>query len=156
MTFVFDASSLVVLKNFYPDRFPTLWANIDGLVGAGRLVSVREVFHELAAYDDVDFIQEWAKDNKQIFLAPSQAETLFVAKIFRVPHFQNLIAQRSRLNGKPVADPFVIASAWERGGTVVTEESLKPNAAKIPNVCKHFNIRCISLEGFMEEEGWAF
>jgi hypothetical protein len=35
-------------------------------------------------------------------------------------------------------------------------ELLKPNAAKIPNICKHFKIPCMTLEEFMEAEGWQF
>jgi hypothetical protein len=38
----------------------------------------------------------------------------------------------------------------------VTEEKLKPNAAKIPNVCAHFQIPCINLERFMRDQNWSF
>ena len=31
-----------------------------------------------------------------------------------------------------------------------------PNAAKIPNVCDHFGIPCVNLEGFMAKEKWEF
>jgi hypothetical protein len=55
-----------------------------------------------------------------------------------------------------VADPFVIACAKIHDGTVVTEEQFKPNAAKIPNVCQHFNIPCVDLEGFMKQQAWSF
>ena len=58
--------------------------------------------------------------------------------------------------GKPVADPFVIARAKISGACVVTQEKKTDNAAKIPNVCDHFGIRCINLEGFMEKESWKF
>ena len=43
-----------------------------------------------------------------------------------------------------------------KGGTVVTEEKLKPNAAKFPNVCAHFQVPCINLEIFMQTMGWSF
>ena len=62
------------------------------------------------------------------------------------------------LHGTPVADPFVIACAKIRQGTVVTEERLKPHAAKIPNVCQHpgVSVPCIDLEDFMQKQGWSF
>jgi hypothetical protein len=60
------------------------------------------------------------------------------------------------MKGEPVADPFVIACVKIKVGTVVTQEQLKPNAAKIPNVCSHFNVPCIDLERFMQQQGWAF
>lgn len=71
-------------------------------------------------------------------------------------HFQTLIGRESILRGTPVADPFVIAKAGVEGGIVVTEEQFKKNAAKIPNVCKHFGIDWVDLERFMEREGWQF
>lgn len=73
-----------------------------------------------------------------------------------MPHFQNLVTERNRLTGRPIADPFVIALAEAINGCVVTQEKEKPNAAKIPNVCDHFDIECTNLQGFMEREGWKF
>jgi hypothetical protein len=35
-------------------------------------------------------------------------------------------------------------------------ELLKPHAAKIPNICQHFTVPCMTLEEFMEAEGWRF
>lgn len=156
MNYVFDTSSLIHLGNYFPARFPSLWKQIDGLVQVGRLISVREVFNELHTYNDKDFIQEWAKNNNVVFPTPDRDELLFVAQIFSVKHFQALIGQKSILKGTPVADPFVIASAKTGSACVVTQESKKDNAAKIPNICEHFSIPCTNLEGFMEKEGWSF
>jgi len=89
--------------------------------------------------------------------SPSPEELRFVARIFTVPHFQTLIRKQERLQGKPVADPFVIAKAATTDDAwVVTQEQMRPNAARIPNVCDRFNIPCTSLEGFMEREDWTF
>jgi hypothetical protein len=73
-----------------------------------------------------------------------------------VPHFQQIIGTKARLTGTPVADPFVIASAGVRNGTVVTQERRKPNSAKIPTVCDHFGIKSVNLEDFMRNIGWTF
>jgi len=67
-----------------------------------------------------------------------------------------MVRKQERLKGKPVADPFVIARAQISGGCVVTEEKNTKNAARIPNVCAHFHMPCINLEGFMEKENWKF
>jgi hypothetical protein len=80
----------------------------------------------------------------------------FVAEIFSVPHFQQLVSEQQRLKGVPVADPFVIAMAKIRCGCVVTEEVKKPGAARIPNVCEHFGIACCNIEAFMEAKEWQF
>jgi Domain of unknown function (DUF4411) len=76
--------------------------------------------------------------------------------IFSAPQFQNLVTQKNILAGRPVADPFLIASAKIKSGCVVTEEEIKEHAAKTPNVCEHFNVQFTNLEGFMKLEGWSF
>ena len=156
MTYVFDTGAFIVLKNFYPTSFPTLWKNLDKLAAIRSLVSVREVFNELHNYNDADFIQDWAKQHKNLFAKPGNPELLFVQRILAVPHFQALIGAKQLAKGTPVADPFVIAAAAIHQATVVTQEQLKPNAAKVPNVCKHFGISCANLEQFMANQGWTF
>lgn len=157
MKYVFDTSAFIVLKNYYPTTFTTLWSRIDTLAGNGAIVSVREVFNELHNYNDVDFIQGWAKQHKTIFAKPSNDELLVVRQILAIPHFQTLIGNKAILKGTPVADPFIVAAGKViKDATVVTQEGLKPNAAKVPNVCEHFKVSCINLETFMAQQGWAF
>jgi len=156
MSYVFDASAFIVLKNFYPSTFPTLWKRIDGFAADGTIISVREVFNELHNYNDVDFIQDWAVGNKSIFVKPGNEELLIVQQILAIPHFQTLIGNKAILRGTPVADPFVVAAAKAKSFTVVTQEHYKPNAAKLPNVCQHFNVPCVKLDIFMAHQGWTF
>ena len=156
MKYVFDSDSLIILfRHYYPERFPTLWEKFDALALEGKLISVREVFNEIGSSGDS--LGTWAKEQKNILFLESTVEELkFVSEIFQVLHFQAMIRKQERLKGKPVADPFVIARAKISGACVVTQEKKTENAAKIPNVCDHFGIRCINLEGFMEEENWTF
>lgn len=157
MIYVFDCSPLVVLfRHYYPERFPSLWEKFSAIIDAGQVTSVREVANEIDSYAQVDRLTEWANESKPFFPKPSVAELGFIVEIFRVKHFHELIRKKERLAGKPVADPFVIARACIAGGCVVTQESRKNNAAKIPNVCDHFGISCINLEEFMERENWIF
>lgn len=165
MIYVFDTSSVRALQHFYPRVFKSIWDGLDDLVAQERLISTREVFHELESQAISSELVEWVKDNKEIFRMPIAAELQFVAEIFKVKHFQALIGKQQRLKGTPVADPFVIACAKAHDGTVVTEEGWlrpskaltpKPNAAKIPNVCAHFKVPCVDLEAFMQQQGWTF
>ena len=152
-----DTSSIIVLKNFYPSRFPTLWKSIDQLLKLKRLLSTREVLKELKLREGQDMILKWAESNKYIFRIPTNEELQFVNQIFSVAHFRSLISQESLLKGSPVADPFVVAAAKiVKNGCVITEESKKANAAKIPNVCDYFGLECTNIEGLMKREGWAF
>ncbi len=158
MKYVFDSNSLMNLFwHYYPKRFPTLWEKFDALVSGGELISVREVFNEIGSSEDS--LGTWAKEHKNVlFLESTVKELQFVAEIFQVRnfHFQAMVRKQERLQGKPVADPFVIAKAKILNACVVTQEKNTEKAAKIPNVCDHFKIPCIDLEGFMEKENWTF
>lgn len=156
MVFVFDTNSLSVLKNYYPERFPTFWSHFDGAIASGTVVYVREVCNEIQKIGNSQWLLDWVQQHRDIFLTPSTAETEFVAEIFRVPHFRNLVSERQRLAGSVVADPFVIACARVQEGCVITEEAFRPNAARIPNVCQHFGIDCTNFEGFLDRMGWEF
>lgn len=157
MIYVFDNNSLSKLKHFYPNVFRSLWEGLDALVQSGELISTKEVLNEMERGSPNTHVNSWLKDRKHLFTTPDATELSIVAQILSIPHFQNLIGETQRLKGTPVADPFVIACAIARGGTVVTEELYKPNAAKIPNVCEHFgNVPCITLEEFMESQNWGF
>lgn len=79
-----------------------------------------------------------------------------VSVIYAIEHFQANIERQKMLKGGNNADPFVIAKAAVSEGQVVTLEKLKPNAAKIPNICAHFDVACLSLEEFMQQEDWKF
>jgi hypothetical protein len=156
MVYIFDTSSFIVLNNYFPKNFPTLWEKIDLLLKEDKFISVQEVFKELEPGRNKKFLLDWVTSNKKIFLKPTQNETLFVSEIFKIKHFQYLVSERQMLQGKPVADPFIIACAKIKKGCVITEEAFKPNAARIPNVCQHFEIDCTNVEGFMDREGWQF
>lgn len=156
MLYVFDTSSFIVVGHYFPNRFPSFWERFDKAVADGEIVSTREVDLELDRECTRLHLREWLTKHHELFTIPTSAETNFVAKIFAIAHFRQLVAQKQRLKGSPVADPFVIACASVRNGCVVTEEMTKGNAAKIPNVCKHFSVPCINIEGFMEAEKWRF
>lgn len=156
MSYVFDNGPLSALfRNYYRSRFPSLWQRFDQLVDAGRLVSTREVFREIED-SSIESLLAWAKDNRELFATPTAEEGAFVAKIYAVPHFQQNIEQKKLLRGGKVADAFVIARAACESRTVVTTELMRPNAVKIPNICRHFGVKCLSLADFMEAEGWTF
>jgi hypothetical protein len=154
--YVFDNSPLSTLfRNYYPKRFPSLWKNFDALVAGSGLISTREAYREIED-SNIASLRDWAKNNEHLFPVPNANEGAFVAKIYAVQHFQQNIEQQKLLKGGRNADPFVISKAAVDKATVVTMELFKDNAAKIPNICKHFGIPCMTLEEFMEAEGWQF
>ena len=156
MIYIFDSSPLIDLfKYYYPTRFPSLWESFDSLVAEGRIISVKEVRNEIEGGGDR--LADWVKENREIFTMPTNEELVIVSDIFKVKHFQAMIRRKERLQGKPVADPFVIAKAGVlENSCVVTLEIYKEHAAKMPNVCEHFGIPWLNLEDFMEKENWSF
>lgn len=154
--YVFDSGPLINLfRYYYRSRFPSLWDQFDQMVADSRITSTREVFNELQGHGDG--LASWCKGNRQVFVTPTTIELMTVKEIFNVGHFQAMIRKKERLEGKPVADPFVIARArCLENGCVVTAESNNPNAAKIPNVCERFDVDCTNLEGFMKLNSWLF
>lgn len=155
--YVFDTNSLsVILKHYYPERFPSLWIKLDEMLVNRDVMLVRESYNEIMKLNAKDRPAKWAQENRRLFSTPSLEELEFVNEIFAITHFQQLIEKKKILGGRPIADPFVIARAKIEGAVVVTEEVYKENGAKIPNVCEHFGIECINLEDFMTKEGWQF
>lgn len=118
-------------------------------------MSTREVLREIED-SAISSLIEWCAEHKDVFTTPTADEGVFVSKIYSVRNFQQNIEQKKIYKGGKNADPFVIAKAAVIAGTVVTLEQKKPNAARIPNICKHFDVQCVSLEDFMEAENWEF
>lgn len=154
--FILDSNVFRVLGGYYPEAFPSFWEQFNVAVANGEVGSVREVQKEVELQNFSDHIGLWVAENPLVFPAPSEDEMAAVAEIFRVAHFQQLIGEKQRLRGQPVADPFLVARAKCGGGCVVTQEGRLPNAAKIPNVCEHFGVDCIDLQGLLRRLGWRF
>jgi len=155
MIYVFDTSPLITLFTYYyKSRFPTLWEKFDKILSEQKIVSTRENLREIETQNQD--LYNWANDHIELFEIPTADEALFIRQIYNNKHFQHNLEHQKLLYGGNIADPFVIAKAKAISGTVVTNEQFKPNAAKIPNICNHFNISCINLEEFMEQENWTF
>lgn len=155
MVYILDTSFIIQLhENYYRENFVTLWGLFDEMLAAGQFTSTREVRRELEEQSDV--ATKWAEANNDLFTTPTAEEGRFVANIYAVKHFQQNIELKKILKGGKNADPFVIARAAVLDGTVLTMEQLKPNAAKIPNICDHFKLPCMDLRGFMTAEKWSF
>jgi hypothetical protein len=155
VSYVIDTSVISMLhRNYYRKQFPTLWKLFDAMVDDGKVTSCREALRELEEFGGSAY--NWAKEHPELFSVPSAKDGAMVAKIYAVKNFQANIEKQKIYKGGLCADPFLIARAHSIEGTVLTMEQFKQNAAKIPNICKHFNVPCVDLEEFMEKEKWTF
>ncbi|MDD9815733.1 MAG: DUF4411 family protein [Gammaproteobacteria bacterium] len=160
MHYVLDTGFFADSRVYYQDVFPGFWEKIKDAVNQDVISSVEEVRAELERYGGPqEHLLDWIKDHRNIFTQPSLAEQDKVRQILAVPEFQALVSSKNRLKGHPAADPFVIAKAWELGGSVVTTErkgSGNTPRIGIPYACEQFKVRCILPETFMEEMDWRF
>jgi len=154
--YIVDNSSFMVLGTYYPESFPTIWKKINDLVESGDFLSVKEVQKEIEAGCKFLHIEKWVKNNKAIFKKPTSQELTFVTEMFKEEKNRELIKHKNILNGSPVADPFIIASAKINGAIVITEESYKRGGARIPSICEKYDIDCIKIEQFLILEELIF
>lgn len=154
--YILDTSSILVMQSYFPVAFPTFWSHLDTLVGMGEAFSVRECLREINSRSTQKHLLDWVDLNRHVFRTPNQAETRFVSQIFEDFQPAQIVKQKAVLEGTPVADPFVVAAGKVHGACVITEESIKPQASRIPNICNHYNIDCTNLEGMLSREGWRF
>ena len=104
-----------IYRFYYKDRFPSFWIRFDNLVSSRRASSVSEVETELKGPIGLSSaVQELKWLNQEFFSLPSSGEQDFIAQIFRIPHFLNLLSAKAITKGTPVADPFVIAKASDQ------------------------------------------
>lgn len=162
MIYIFDTSVFIAMFNwYYESRFPTLWNKFYEMISLNEIISVKEVYQEIMINPklpkpNAERLTKWVKENKIIFEEIGEDESNYLKEIFENEHFQQLIGEKQRQIGSPVADPFLIAKARYCNGCVVTDEAYKANSSKVPNVCESFNIEYASLEMFMTKENWIF
>ena len=149
--YVIDTSIWIHLGRHHPpDIFRSLWQRFDAAIAVGNVVSPEEVLHELEQGDDT--LAASLGVRVRLFVPLDEAQMTAVAEVVRAcPGLVDEEAERGR------ADPFVVALARVRGGTVVTGE--RPRRAssapfRIPDACTHYGLGCLDWFGFLREVGW--
>ena len=149
----FDTSAFIngQRDQFPPDVFPGLWPKIAGLIALGQVQAVDSVLQELARRDDET--TAWAKAQRGLFVPLEVDVQRCTRQVLKA--CPKLIGVGS---GRSGADPFVVALALARDGTVVTDEKATGNVRKpkIPDACEAVGVRCVNLLAFIREQGWAF
>jgi hypothetical protein len=150
--YVLDTNVFFTLGHYFPSIFPSIWKFLNDQAQSENICSVKEVLMELDNHCPFEHIEKWVSNHKNIFKKPIESELKFVNKLFENKEFLGLVRRKNLLKGLPVADPFVISAAKIHQKTVVTQETLKPHGATIPNVCQKLNIPCINVERFFKLE----
>ena len=154
MVYVLDTNIFRKLLDHFPKKgkaFEAVWDAIDDAIENKTIISVDECFNEIANHyspDSENF--KWVKKRKEMFLNPSNAESLVLKELFQKTKMQESIHTKNILNNRPSADAYLAAKAKVLDATVVTSESYKPHSAQLPNICEELNVKYISYDDFME------
>lgn len=157
--YVIDTCSLIKLSEDYPpDVFSIVWDAINQLAESGVLVSSVEVLDELRKTENKDDdVLMWAESHGTIFLPLDGFVQQKALEILAT--FENLVDLNKK---KSSADAFVIGTAIMYACAVVTDEKPTNNLAgsghkvRIPDVCKHYKVRYLTLVEMLRAEGVRF
>ena len=149
--YIFDASIWIHINRYHPpDIFTSLWSRLLESVSSGHLLSPDEVLHELEK--GVDDLAERLKRIDRLFVALEEEVQFAVSRVMKeCPGLCDVEADRNR------ADPFVIALAMVRSGTVVSAEGRRrSNVARprIPDACERVGVAHIDWFGFLRAQEW--
>lgn len=143
-TYNFDASALIIMKNWYPiSRFAPLWKEIEFLFESNKAYIVKEVYEELMSKDDE--LAEWIRSRKSYMVIDLNIDEYQKAREILSKH-PTLEDENAT---KTIADPYVVAHSIQNNTVVVSGEhtaSLGRNRrkAKIPNVCDDYGVEHIT------------
>lgn len=154
MIYVIDTCVFRKLLDHLPRKgsyFERVWNKIESGIIAKKYISVDECFNELDKhYDDKGPNVQWLKNHKEMFLSPTNEESLIIKEIFSYAKMRESVRTKNILENRPSADVFLAAKAKALNANVVTVESYKPNSAQLPNICERIDVQFISYDDFME------
>lgn len=142
-----DTSSLINLKPYRRDVFPTIWNKLENMIKNGELLSHLEVYKEIEAVKDV--IHNWCKNNKKMFRDVDECQIQKLQDVKRQydrNYWENEINKTS-----PWADPWLIALSICEKAIIVADEKNAPN--RIPVISAVFGVKCLGLLDFFKEIG---
>lgn len=159
MRYWLDADVLISANNGpYPvNNAHGFWSWMDKEIKTGRIAAAERTFNEVVSgRKNQDDLARWMKLRKSNGIAVKSSKEVdgklaqigdYVGDNPQYPIHQKLEFYRG-------ADASVIAHAWQDEGTVVSNESghfPKSERVRIPDVCHHFQVRCITRDALIKE-----
>ena len=170
MAYLLDSSSAIEASRHYSFAiFPPLWEWLARGINAGRIIIIRQVYDEVT--DGNDELAEWFHSFGERVADVDFGYTEHLRKMemwIRQQDYQGNALKKflKRSNGREAADSFLIALALqdregvlEEEDVIVTEEGSYPEMkgkVRIPDICRHFDIRCINFRELLAEENVVF
>src|SRR3989304_6382413 len=129
-----DTSSLINLKPFRRDVFPTIWSKLESMIKNGELIAPMEVYGEIEIGKDK--IYDWCKNNKEMFKDIDECQ---IQKLQEVKKRYDKNYWENEINKPKWADPWVIALSICEEGIIVADEKKTPN--RIPFIANALGIK---------------
>lgn len=148
-----DANVLIqAWQKYYNPRFcPDYWKILIELGKQDKIFIPELVYEEITRTEDE--LSRWLKASKIPIKKITEPVTICLQKIYSAnPVHKNLV---DNINGRSLADPWVIAHSIFENAIVVTKEekitALNSKRIRIPNVCDNMGVRWINDFQFIDE-----
>lgn len=142
-----DTDSLIELKRYPKDVFPSVWQKIEAMARNGDFISHLEVHKEIT--EGKDKIADWCKSHRKIFKDIDDCQSTEIKNV-QDRYDASAWAREIDKTG-PWADPWLIALAVCEQAIVITQENNKPN--KIPFVANLLGVKSLNLIDFFRTIG---
>ena len=154
--YVLDTNVFIDAANAYYafDLAPGYWDFLVQLFDSCHAVSIKSVYDELGEAGDGDPLKDWARANKQHFVAPDSRVVACYQRV--IAWAKNNYDSPAVVEFQRVADSWIVAHALAYGWVVVTHEKSAPASKrriKIPDACSEFGVECLNPFKMLEREG---
>ena len=156
--YVLDTNVFIDAANAYYafDLAPGYWDFLVQLFYSHHAVSIKSVYDELGEAGDGDPLKDWARANKQHFVAPDSRVVACYQRV--IAWAKNNYDSPAVVEFQRVADSWIVAHALARGWVVVTHEKSAPRSKrriKIPDACVALGVECLNPFMMFRDRGMS-
>ncbi len=158
MLYLLDANVLIdANRDYYPiERVPEFWDWLVDMGESDRVKIPEEIYEEvvLPRPTRTDLLVDWLRDHRDDLVLDKPVSMELIARATEEGYADNLTDQEIEKIGR---DPFLIAYAlvYPQNRCVVTTEQSRPSRTRanrhLPDVGRHFNLRCIDTFALIQE-----
>lgn len=156
--YVLDTNVFIDAANAYYafDLAPGYWVFLVQLFDSHHAVSVKSVYDELGEAGDGDPLKDWARANKQHFVAPDSRVVACYQRV--IVWAKSNYDSPAVVEFQRVADSWIVAHALAHGWVVVTHEKSAPRSKrriKIPDACVALGVECLNPFMMLRDRGMS-
>lgn len=156
--YVLDTNVFIDAANAYYafDLAPGYWDFLVQLFDSHYAVSIKSVYDELGEAGDGDPLKDWARANKQHFVAPDSRVVACYQRV--IAWAKNNYDSPAVVEFQRVADSWIVAHALAHGWVVVTHEKSAPRSKrriKIPDACAALEAECLNPFTMLRQRGMS-